>query len=87
MKVINYISMVTNQNRLTPIYLFILLDKFKGNTLLHNVLKNLVPTMSLYPSCQNRLSLTESLFNETKPVINSNSATTEKNDTNIKRPL
>ena len=27
-----------------------LFDKFKGNTLLHNVLKNLVPSMSLYPS-------------------------------------
>ena len=45
--------MVTNQNRLTPIYHFFLFDKFKGNTLLLNVLKNLVPTMSLYPSfCQ-----------------------------------
>ena len=47
------ISMVTNHNRLTPIFRFFLFDKFKGNTLLHNVLKNLVPTMSLYPSfCQ-----------------------------------
>ena len=42
--------MVTNQNRRTPIFQFFLFDKFKGNTLLHNVLKNLVPTMSLYPS-------------------------------------
>ena len=42
--------MVTNQNRLTPIFRFFLFYKFKGNTLLHNVLKNLVPTMSLYPS-------------------------------------
>ena len=39
--------MVTNQNRLTPIFLF---DNFEGNTFLHNVLKNLVPSMSLYPS-------------------------------------
>ena len=27
-----------------------LFDKFEGNNLLHNVLKNLVPSMSLYPS-------------------------------------
>ena len=27
-----------------------LFDKFEGNTYLHNVLKNLVPSMSLYPS-------------------------------------
>ena len=27
-----------------------LFDKFKGNTLLQNVLKNLVPILSLYPS-------------------------------------
>ena len=27
-----------------------LFDKFEGNTFLHNVLKNLVPSMSLYPS-------------------------------------
>ena len=39
--------MVTNQNRLTPIFLF---DKFEGNTFLHNVLKYLIPRMSLYPS-------------------------------------
>ena len=33
--------------------IFFLFDKFKGNTLLHNVLKNLVLTMSLYPPfCQ-----------------------------------
>ena len=44
------ISMVTNQNRLTPNFRFFLFDKFEGNTLLHNVLKNLVPSMSLYPS-------------------------------------
>ena len=43
--------MVTNQNRLTPIVQKkILFDKFKGDTFLHNVLKNLVPSMSLYPS-------------------------------------
>ena len=43
--------MVTNQNRLTlKIFIFYLFDKFKGNTFLHNVLKNLVPSMSLYPS-------------------------------------
>ena len=29
---------------------FLLFDKFEGNTFLHNVLKNLVPSMSLYPS-------------------------------------
>ena len=29
---------------------FFLFDKFEGNTFLHNVLKNLVPSMSLYPS-------------------------------------
>ena len=34
---------------------FFLFDKFKGNTLLHNVLKNRVPTMSLYTSIR-RLS-------------------------------
>ena len=27
-----------------------LFDKFEGNTFLHNVLKNLVPSMSLYPT-------------------------------------
>ena len=43
-----YISMVTNQNRLTPIFRFFLFDKFEGNTFSHNVLKNLVPSMSLY---------------------------------------
>ena len=42
--------MVTNQNRLTPIFHFFLFDKFEGYTFLHNVLKNLVPSMSLYPS-------------------------------------
>ena len=42
--------MVTNQNRLTPIFRFFLFDKFEGNTFLHNVLKNLVPSMSLYTS-------------------------------------
>ena len=42
--------MVTNQNQLTPIFRFFLFDKFEGNTFLHNVLKNLVPSMSLYPS-------------------------------------
>ena len=30
----------------------ILFDNFEGNTFLHNVLKNLVPSMSLYPSFQ-----------------------------------
>ena len=29
---------------------FFLFDKFEGDTFLHNVLKNLVPSMSLYPS-------------------------------------
>ena len=29
---------------------FFLFDKFECNTFLHNVLKNLVPSMSLYPS-------------------------------------
>ena len=29
---------------------FFLFDKFEGDTILHNVLKNLVPSMSLYPS-------------------------------------
>ena len=29
---------------------FFLFDKFDGNTFLHNVLKYLVPSMSLYPS-------------------------------------
>ena len=38
--------MVTNQNWLTPIFLNFLFDKFKGNTLL----QNLVPIMLLYPS-------------------------------------
>ena len=42
--------MVTNKNRQTPIYQFFLFDKFKGNTPLHNVLKDPVPSMSLYPS-------------------------------------
>ena len=44
---LNCIPMVTNQNRLTPIFSF---NKFQGNNLLHNVLQNLVPSMSLYPS-------------------------------------
>ena len=30
--------------------IFFLFDKFEGNTFLHNVLKNLVPSMSLYSS-------------------------------------
>ena len=30
--------------------IFFLFNKFEGNTFLHNVLKNLVPSMSLYPS-------------------------------------
>ena len=47
---LTYILMVTNQNRLTPIFRFFLLDKFKSNTLSQNVLKNFVPIMSLYPS-------------------------------------
>ena len=42
--------MVTNHNRLTPIFRFFSFDKFKGKTLLQNVLKNLVPILSLYPS-------------------------------------
>ena len=29
---------------------FFLFHKFEGDTFLHNVLKNLVPSMSLYPS-------------------------------------
>ena len=68
----------------------ILFDKFEGDTFLYNVLKNLVPSMSLYPSfdsCQNRLSHTVTLFNETKPARNPHSATTTISDTNIKRPL
>ena len=44
------ISMATNQNRITQIFRFVLVDKIEGNTFLHNVLKNLVPSMSLYPS-------------------------------------
>ena len=44
------ISMVTNQNQLTPIFLYFLFDIFKGNTLLHNVLKDLALSMSLCPS-------------------------------------
>ena len=32
------------------ISIFFLFDIFKGNTLLHNVLKDLAPSMSLYPS-------------------------------------
>ena len=31
-------------------FIFFLFDKFEGNTFLHNVLENLVPSMSLYPS-------------------------------------
>ena len=57
--------MITNQNWL----------KFKGNTLSHNMLKDLVPSMSLYLSFR-QLS---------KPVKNPNSATTTKSDTNIKK--
>ena len=52
-------------------FIYYLFDKLKANTLLHNVLKVLVPSMSLYPSFRqlsNRLYLTPSLFNETKPV-------------------
>ena len=76
--------MVTNQNRLTPIFRFFLFDKFEGNTFLHNVLKNLVPSMSLYPSFRQlskpAISHIETLFNETKPARDPHS-------TNIKRPL
>ena len=82
--------MVTNQNRLTPIFRFFLFDKFEGNTFLHNVLKNLVPRCRYTPhfdNCQNWLSHTETLFNETKSAKNPHSATTTISDTNIKRPL
>ena len=48
----------------------ILFDKFEGNTFLHNVLKNLVPSMSLYPSFR-QLS---------KPAI-SHSGTFQRNKT------
>ena len=72
--------MVTNQNRLTPIFRFFLFDKFKGNTLLHNVLKK---SRSYHVA----IPLILPIINGTKPVINLNSATTKKNDTNIKRPL
>ena len=65
-----------------------LFDKFEGDTFLHNVLKNLVPSMSLYPSfrqlTKNRLSHTVTLFKETKPARNPHSATTTLSDTNIK---
>ena len=70
--------------------IFFLFDKFEGNTFLHNVLKNLVPSMLLYPSFRqlsNRLSHTETLFNETKPARNLHSATTTISDTNIIKPL
>ena len=40
-----------------------------------------------FDNCQNRLSHTETLFNETKPATNPHSATTTLSDTNIKRPL
>ena len=71
------LSIVTNQNRLTPIFEFFLFDKFRGNTLLHNVFKNLVATMSLYPSfCQlAKPAISHRItFQQNKPVINSNSA-------------
>ena len=82
--------MVTNQNRLTPIFRFFLFDKFEGDTFLHNVLKNLVPSMSLYPSFRQMSKPAIShrdTFNETKPAKNPHSATTTISDTNIKRPL
>ena len=82
--------MFTNQNQLTLIFEYFLFDKFKGNTPLHNVLQILFLLCCYtfhFVNCQNRLSLTESLFNGPKSVIKPNSATTEKNDTNIKRPL
>ena len=67
-----YITMVTNQNRLTPIFRKkILFDKFEGNTFLHNVLKNLVPSMSLYVPSFRQLS---------KPAI-SHSDTFQRNKT------
>ena len=47
-----------------------LFDKFEGNTFLHNVLKNLVPSMSLYPSFRQL----------TKPAI-SHSDTFQRNKT------
>ena len=82
--------MVTNQNRLTPIFRFFLFDKFEGNTYLHNVLKISFLACRYTPhfdNCQNRLSHTETLFNETKPARNPHFATTTISDTNIKRPL
>ena len=83
-----YMSTVTNQNRLTKFFLFFLFDKFKGNTLLHNELKILFLACRYTPhfdNCQNRPSLTESLFNGTKQLVkNPNSATTTKSNTNIK---
>ena len=72
--------MVTNQNRFLYFFLF---DKFKGNTFLHNALKiSFLPCRYTphFVNCQNQLSLTESLFNGTKPDINPNSAT-KKNAT------
>ena len=40
-----------------------------------------------FDNCQNRLSHTQTLFNETKLASNPHSATTTISDTNIKRPL
>ena len=85
------ISMVTNQNRLTPIFRFLFLfDKFEGNTFLHNVLKNLVPSMSLYPSFRQMSKLAIShrdTFQRNKTGYKPLFCYDNLSDTNIKRPL
>ena len=82
-----YLSMVTNQNRLTANFRFFLFDKFEGNTLLHNVSKNLVPSMSLYPSFRQFLKSAIShmvTFQRNKTGQKPSSAITAISDTNTK---
>ena len=58
-----------------------LFNKFKGTTLSHNVLKNLVSTMSLYPSFRqlSKPAISHRVtFQRNKTDINPNFATTKK---------
>ena len=82
--------MDTNQNRLAPIFDVFYLINSKVRRFYKMCYKIWFLSCRYTPhfaKCQNRLSLTESLFNGPKPVINPISATTQKSDTNIKRQL
>ena len=83
--------MVTNQNRLTPIFrnFFYLINSkvIPFYTMCYKISFLACRYTPHFDSCQNRLSHTVTLFNETKTARNPHSATTTISDTNIKRPL